>query len=299
MLALVMFIRHHTTKMYMVFLRKKKVKGNEYMYLVKSTWDKKRKTSRQETIKYLGEKSAVSRDDIPEEYRKDTKINSFLLQNTSKDRKKHEQLIGQLRDKLFTSLTDGNLKETMNVYTSFVSNNSLDKFYERVMTPVMTKIGQLWSKGELSIATEHVASNIAHSLVKVISDDFRKSKHDKGVIVLTTPVGEDHNLGCNVLDSFLISKGFTTFNLSPATPSESLIEFIKTIRPDALFVSITLEDNIRSGQRLVEKIHDKYKKLPIFIGGQAFSQKTNFRFEGKLITDTHMLEQMPRMIKKR
>ena len=282
----------------MVFLRKKKVKGYEYLYLVKSTWDKKRKTSRQETIKYLGEKSAVSRDDIPEEYREDAKINSFLLQNTSKDRKKYEQLIGQLRDKLFTSLTDGNLKETMNVYTSFVSNNSLDKFYEKVMIPVMTKIGHLWSNGELSIATEHVASNIAHSLVKVISDDFRKSKYDRGVVILTTPVGEDHDLGCNVLDSFLTSKGFTTFNLSPATPSESLIEFIKTIRPDALFVSITLEDNIRSGQRLVKKIHNEYKKLPIFIGGQAFSQKTNFRFEGKLITDANMLEQMPQIIKK-
>ena len=282
----------------MVFLRKKKVKGCEYLYLVKSTWDKKRKTSRQETIKYLGEKSAVSRDDIPEEYREDAKINSFLLQNTSKDRKKYEQLIGQLRDKLFTSLTDGNLKETMNVYTSFVSNNSLDKFYEKVMIPVMTKIGHLWSNGELSIATEHVASNIAHSLVKVISDDFRKSKYDRGVVILTTPVGEDHDLGCNVLDSFLTSKGFTTFNLSPATPSESLIEFIKTARPDALFVSITLEDNIRSGQRLVKKIHNEYKKLPIFIGGQAFSQKTNFRFEGKLITDANMLEQMPQIIKK-
>ena len=131
-----------------------------------------------------------------------------------------------------------------------------------------------------------------------MEDNFRKSKYDRGVVILTTPVGEDHDLGCNVLDSFLTSKGFTTFNLSPATPSESLIEFIKTARPDALFVSITLEDNIRSGQRLVKKIHNEYKKLPIFIGGQAFSQKTNFRFEGKLITDANMLEQMPQIIKK-
>ena len=64
-------------------------------------------------------------------------------------------------------------------------------------------------------------------------------------------------------------------------------------------MSITLKDNIRSGQRLVKKVHDEYKKLPIFIGGQAFSQKTNFRFEGKLITDAQMLEQMPRIIKKK
>ena len=283
----------------MVYLRKKKVKGVDYLYLVKSTWDKVKKTSRQETIKYLGESSSVTRDDIPKEYREDPKINSFLLQNTPKDREKREKLIEQLRERLFSSLTEGSLKNTMEVYTAFVSGNSLDQFYERVMTPVMAEIGYLWSEGKLSIATEHVASNIAHSLVKVITDENKKSKKDKGKIVLTTPVGEDHNLGCNVLDSFLVSKGFTTFNLSPSTPAESLIDFIKTAKPDALIVSITLEENIKSGQRMVKKIHEAYKKLPVFIGGLAFSDKTNFKFHGKLITDAHTLEQNPRIIRKR
>ena len=283
----------------MVYLRKKKVKGVDYLYLVKSTWDKVKKTSRQETIKYLGESSSVTRDDIPKEYRENPKINSFLLQNTPKDREKREKLIEQLREKLFSALTEGNLKDTMGIYTAFVSGNSLDQFYERVMTPVMSEIGYMWSENKLSIATEHVASNIAHSLVKVISDENRKSKKDKGKIVLTTPVGEDHNLGCNVLDSFLVSKGFVTFNLSPSTPAESLTEFIRTAKPDALIVSITLEENIKSGQRMVKKIHETYKKLPIFIGGLAFSNKTNFKFDGKLITDVHALEQIPRIIRKR
>ena len=222
----------------MVYLRKKKVKGVDYLYLVKSTWDKQRKTSRQETIKYLGESSSVTRDDIPEQFRDDAKINSFLLQNTPKDRKKREKLIDQLRTKLFSSLTEGSLKETVDIYSAFVANNSLDQFYEKIMTPVMSQIGYLWSIGKLSIATEHVASNIAHSLVKVIADENRKSKKDKGKIVLTTPVGEDHNLGCNVLDSYLVSKGYTTFNLSPSTPAESLLEFMKTVKPDALIISI-------------------------------------------------------------
>ena len=87
----------------MVYLRKKKVKGVDYLYLVKSTWDKEKKTSRQETIKYLGESTSVTRDDIPEEFREDAKINSFLLQNTPKDREKREKLIEQLRTKLFSS----------------------------------------------------------------------------------------------------------------------------------------------------------------------------------------------------
>ena len=83
----------------MVYLRKKKVKGVDYLYLVKSTWDKVKKTSRQETIKYLGESTSVTREDIPVEFREDAKINSFLLQNTPRDRQKREKLIEQLRTK--------------------------------------------------------------------------------------------------------------------------------------------------------------------------------------------------------
>ena len=165
------------------------------------------------------------------------------------------------------------MKDTMDIYTAFVSNNTLDQFYERIMTPVMAEIGYLWSEGKLSIATEHVASNIAHSLVKVIADENRKTKKDKGKIVLTTPVGEDHNLGCNVLDSFLVSKGFTTFNLSPSTPAESLIEFIKTAKPDALIVSITLEDNVRSGQRMVKKSMIRTRNFQSLSGALHFQKR--------------------------
>ena len=281
----------------MVFLRKKKVKGYEYLYLVKSVWDGEKRTSRQKTIKYLGEVSTVTKNDIPEEYRDNAKINSFLLQNTPNNSKKREELIEQLTDKLFTSLTEGNQKNTIDIYRTFTSNNPLDQFYEKVLTQAMIKIGDLWAEGKLSIAAEHVASNTAHSLIKVISDDYKKSKGNKGVVILTTPVGEDHNLGCNMLGSFLVSKGFSTFDLSPSTPSESLIKFIKTTKPDALFVSITLEENIKYGQRMVKKIHGEFKKLKIFIGGQAFSQKSNFKFDGELITDVRMLNQISRAIK--
>ena len=76
----------------MVYLRKKKVKGMDYLYLVKSIWNKEKKTSRKVTIKYLGESTRVTRDDIPLEFRDDPKINSFLLENTPKDRKKREEI---------------------------------------------------------------------------------------------------------------------------------------------------------------------------------------------------------------
>ena len=64
----------------MVYIRSKKVKGIDYAYLVKSVWDKRKNTSSQQTIKYLGKASDIKFNDIPKEYSKDQRsLHSFLL----------------------------------------------------------------------------------------------------------------------------------------------------------------------------------------------------------------------------
>jgi len=58
----------------MVYIRAKKIKSDQYLYLVKSVWDAKKNTSKQEIVKYLGKSSDVVNDDLPIDYRNDPKI---------------------------------------------------------------------------------------------------------------------------------------------------------------------------------------------------------------------------------
>lgn len=282
----------------MVYLRKKKVKGVDYLYLVKSVWDKERKTSKQITIKYLGESRSVTRDDIPVEFRDDPKINSFLLENTPKDRKNREEILKKLQVQLFSSMTEGDLKESIRIYESFVNKSSIEEFYEKILNPTMEKIGSMWADGRLSIATEHISSNTAQSLIKIISENHKRSTLDRGKVIITTPVGEEHCLSCNMIESYLLSKGFTTFNLSPSTPANSLVEFIKSIHPTAILISITLDDNIKAGQRLTKKIYDQYKRLPVYVGGQALNGKKS-KFNATIIEPNIALEQIPKILIKK
>ena len=154
----------------------------------------------------------------------------------------------------------------------------------------------MWSNGILSVATEHVSSNIAHSLVKIIAEE-RKGRSIHGKVILTTPVGEEHNLGCSVMESFLVSKGFTTFNLSPSTPAESVLNFMRNLSPDAIIISITLPDSIPSGQRLTKKIREVYKRIPIFVGGQAFKNGSKSKFDASVIEDNDVLNKLPKILK--
>ena len=281
----------------MVYIRKKNVKNIDYLYLVKSTWDKLHKTSRQETIKYLGAMHNVTQDDIPDEFRNDPKIQAFLLENTSKDGERREKIIEKLQLQIFTFLTEGDLQGAKKVYVGFLNSNSLDQFFEKILNPVMAKIGEMWSNGILSVATEHVASNIAHSLLKIILEE-RKHKGTNGKIIITTPVGEEHNLGCSVVESYLVNRGFTIFNLSPSTPAESVLNFMRNMSADGVIISITLSDSIPAGQRLTKKIRAFNKKIPVFVGGQAFTNGSKAKFDATIITNNQSLVQLSKNLKK-
>lgn len=264
----------------MVYIRTKKIKGIQYAYLVKSVWDSKASTSRQQTLAYLGKASGVSVDSIPKQYVNNPNIVEFL---TSHDvnKQRTEKLVVKLREELLDYLTSGDLTSTLDFYERYVRVSGIADFYDNVLKPVMYKIGDLWFKNKISISTEHIASNIANSLVKIIIDRFSKLP-SKQIVLVCTPPGEEHNLGCNVLESFLDCKGFQVFNVSPSAPTESIIDHIGQINPQAILVSITMSENIKSGQRLVKRIKEKYD-LPVFVGGFALQNKENFDFDAKVI----------------
>ncbi|RDJ32338.1 MAG: histidine kinase [Crenarchaeota archaeon] len=277
----------------MVYVRAKTVKGDKYLYLVKSKWDSKKNTSRQEIIKYLGKASLVKLNDVPEDYRKDPKILSFLTTHSGENVEKNQKLIDKVKKELFNALTKGDLDRCLDIFESFEKTNTLNVFYDSILKPVMYKIGDLWESNELSVATEHVSSNIAKELVSIITERNSVIKK-KDKILVCTPSGEEHNLGCNVIQSFLQSKGYHVYNISPSAPTESVLSFISDKKPHAVFVSITLEDNIKSGQRLVSKINSQYK-VPVLVGGQAVEGK-DYKFDGEIIQN-QPLEKIPRIIK--
>jgi len=282
---------------FVVYIRKKRVKNCDYLYLVKSKWDKVKKTSRQETIKYLGESSFVSLSDIPEQYRDNPKILAFLLKNTSGDKKNKDALIKKNQTEFYANLISGNLTASIDLAEKFVSSSSMQHFYEKIITPVMEKVGFDWANNEITIAEEHIASNVVKSVIKIISEQYKRNIANKPTIILTTPVGEDHAIGCDMLESYLISKGFSVYNLAPGTPTKPLIDFIKNIQPKYLFISIMLEENLNSGKRLIKKISDEYSKLKIFVGGQAFMNNSIQDFGATIIPTSDSLEQIPKLLK--
>lgn len=278
----------------MVYIRAKKVKSDQYLYLVKSVWDSKRNTSKQEIVKYLGKASDVDKEDIPIDYRDDPKVLSVLSKFNPENIKKKEEATKKSKQQLFKRLTDGDIQNTLRTYEEYVKIFSMSDFFDKILKPVMYKIGDDWSKGKISIATEHVASNVAQTLVRIIMDRIPNSAKKKKVLICV-PVGEEHHIGCDVLETYLSIKGFKVFNMGTSIPTESILSFIESNKPNAILLSITLEDNLAAGQRLVRRIKNKFD-IPIIVGGFAFQHTNVPKFDAEVILDMP-LEDIPKIIK--
>ncbi|HET6808799.1 MAG TPA: B12-binding domain-containing protein [Nitrososphaera sp.] len=289
----------------MVYIRSKVVKGIPYAYLVKSEWDDKRRSSIQHTIKYLGRADSVVISDIPEEYRNDPKILSFLSSHSSKNQAKKQALLEELRAELFEALCNADREKAVKIAAKYQSLFNLVDFYDD-LTSVLYRVGDLWAQNSLSVATEHVCSNTAIGLVEAINE----SNSGKGkmssytTIVICSPEGELHQIASKVIESLLLQKGFNVHNMSPSAPSGSISSYIESTKPALVMVSVTLSENLKAGIRLLNTIRTK-SNVPVLMGGAAIkalgeeNRKKLERSHGKLtlVTETS-LQRIMQLVKK-
>ena len=250
------------------------MKGHSYAYLVKNVWDKKNERVRQEIVKYLGRSSNVALEDIPKEFQKDPNVVTFITCHSS-DAEKKEFI---MKEKMLELLIRNDTNSLVDIFERYSQFFGLVKFYERLLAPVMYKVGELWKAGKLNVATEHVCSNAAHTLVKIINERFSRNPvaNRKALkILICTPEGEYHSLGCMVIESFLKSKGYCVSNIAPSVPSDAIIAFAGKFNPALIMISITLDENIGAANKLINKIlESRISVPPILVGGIGIESTT-------------------------
>ena len=257
----------------MVYIRIKKVKNINYAYIVESRWNKEKRTSQQITRQYLGPLSQININKIPDEYRNESTIIKFL-DSHNLNFKKSIELNESLQDTLLEKLKNYELNELINIYNDYTKSvYSLLDFYENLLIPVLHLIGDRWAKGEIDVATEHVCSNATITLIDIINQKninkkISKSSSTDRRIILCTPEGELHSIGCKIIESLLIEKGYEVYNITSPLPTNSIGSYLYNIDPNIIIISVTLEENINSTIRFIQEIR-QYFNIPIIIGGNA------------------------------
>ena len=260
-------------------MRTKSIRGQKYLYLVESQWDSKKKTSKQNIIKYLGIESNVSIHDVPENYQNSKKVTDYFTNQKYFQPTVQNEITEKLQKDLLLLFQNGNHVQANSALQSYEKIYGFESFLTNVLTPLIQQIESLGTSKNIDLGTQTTCYNTIQDLMNLILEnndvELKKKK-----ILICVPYGEQHTLGTKVLESQLASKGNIVYNLAPFTPASLILESIELNKPDCVFISVTLDENMLSANRMVQKINDKYN-IPIILGGQAV--KSNSKNQNVLI----------------
>lgn len=155
----------------------------------------------------------------------------------------------------------------------------LYQIFDELITPVLHKIGELWEKGNLTIAEEHVASEIIRDSILQIREMVILPSEDKQKVFCLVLYDDQHDIALKMVQILLEQLGFDVFYSGQSTPADSIEKLISIHKPKRVYLSCTYFDENWTNEQIeaknseLSKIYDFSKKydFELFIGGQAFN----------------------------
>jgi len=145
---------------------------------------------------------------------------------------------------------------------------------EKIITPALWLLGELWERGEISVADEHLATEIALRVLALQREADRVVQARRGHrVMLATPAGERHVVALRMVSNLLSEAGYWIVMLGADVPLEALVASVLRHRPDVICLSTTMP--ALSGRVLesIQQVRAAYPSAQFVIGGRGLSSQ--------------------------
>ena len=150
------------------------------------------------------------------------------------------------------------------------SNIELRTLYEDLVQRSLYKVGDLWERGRISVATEHLATAITESLLNLAYPRlFASPRLGKSAIVACV-ANEYHQIGGKMIADLFELNGWRGYFLGANTPVRDVKALIEEKRPDVVALSVAVAFGLDTLIDAAAEIRSAFPDLPILVGGQAF-----------------------------
>ncbi|QQL45996.1 MerR family transcriptional regulator [Sulfuriroseicoccus oceanibius] len=163
---------------------------------------------------------------------------------------------------------------------------------EKLLAPLIGRIGEGWENGDLSVAEEHAATAVIRDAL------FRASIPYSGEVgaprmVVATPSGQLHELGAAMVFATARRKGWDVTYLGSSLPAEEIVRAV--VRSEAIAVALSVvypSDDPRLGEELRRLRSLLPSDVTILIGGRAaFAYRNEIgEIKASLMTDLQGLK---------
>ena len=118
--------------------------------------------------------------------------------------------------------------------------------YQYVFEPTMKEVGNLWETGKISIADEHIISDlIDRALISISENGYKASGPSKNLTAaFVLPGAEMHQLPLKMTAAIFKDAGWTVNYIGKSIPLFSLQHYLEKNIIDVLVLSITLKEHL-------------------------------------------------------
>jgi MerR family transcriptional regulator, light-induced transcriptional regulator len=114
---------------------------------------------------------------------------------------------------------------------------SQPELLHKLIIPLIHKIGELWHCGEIRIMHEHMATAVLRSFISNMRNNYRIEENAPSIIV-TTPMGQNHEMGALILSLVAASDGWKVTYLGPDLPADEIAAAVSEKKARAVLLSI-------------------------------------------------------------
>ena len=112
--------------------------------------------------------------------------------------------------------------------------------FEEVIAPALELLGEAWYRGEINIATEHIATGYMKGKLLSLLQNLPMVK--EGALILTGCGPEEmHEMASLMFAVLLRQQGYFVEYLGPDLPTEDLLDYSMTVRPKLVCLSVNNE----------------------------------------------------------
>jgi diguanylate cyclase (GGDEF)-like protein len=139
-----------------------------------------------------------------------------------------------------------------------------------VIEPAMVRIGELWQDNAITVADEHLATAISHSVLVRLFDALATAPpRSCPKVLLAAPEGQHHVLGLRMIADVLEGAGFDVLYLGPDVPVRALSAAVAQHQPAIVGLSFAISSNVANLAASILAVHEAHPEAKVMLGGRA------------------------------
>ncbi|MGO9974702.1 MAG: B12-binding domain-containing protein [Solirubrobacteraceae bacterium] len=147
-----------------------------------------------------------------------------------------------------------------------------------IIAPALWLISDLWLRGEMSVADEHIANEISIRCLALQREAERVAHGRAGrQVMLATPAGDPHVVALEMVDDLLRESGYDVVMLGADVPVDALAASVARYKADVVCISSTLSATVEATVSSIGEVHRRAPGVGFVLGGRGLGAQLHAR----------------------